>query len=107
METRIKSLSNFSRRLTYGFLKLVAVFVLYALSSGPVLYHSPGHGNYLGRVTWKLYAPLRFFAVRTSTKGLLDGYIDWWFGRRKTVEGSVYYPAPAPQHAAPNPATAP
>jgi hypothetical protein len=58
---------------------LVAIFVLYPLSMGPVLdFAGPIPGNRRMRVQ-ALYSPIFYFAHRNYTVyRIVNGYCEWW-----------------------------
>ncbi len=66
------------QRLAQGFLALVGVCVLYALSSGPVLVFACRTGLLSLDTVLRIYEPLTSFTRKTSTFGLLDHYLYWW-----------------------------
>ena len=77
------------QRLTRGFLALIVVVALYALSIGPTLVVTRAQG-FAADGTWgQFYAPLYFVASKTQTTyWMLQNYTQWWivWGMRKDGE---------------------
>ncbi len=79
-----------ARRLTRGFLALVAALVLYVLSTGPVIVSGWAFNFPPDGVFESLYAPLWFLAHRTSTADPLSEYISGWLVLCAPVHGYKY-----------------
>ena len=70
-----------------GFLALVGVLVLYAVSFGPVAVLTFRTGFPSGGTWQSIYAPLEFIAGKTSTDGLLWDYFLWCYRSFRPQEG--------------------
>ena len=89
MEPHTASPAAIRQRLALGFLTLVGVFLLYALSSGPVLalvrrsmeLESPITAAAAERevVAFKIYLPLRSVVLWAGLAKPYVGYVNWWY----------------------------
>ena len=64
---------------------LVVVFLLYPLSSGPVLVLAYRNLD-SQRAIWALYEPLNFAARKSGTREKYCAYLHWWFEVTNTAK---------------------
>ena len=87
METPQDPYPTTARRLVHGFLGVIGVCALYALSIGPVevRYYRRDFGSAFNRRAF--YHPLREFVRITHTENQLRSYMGWWFVAFQPVDG--------------------